>query len=192
MGTSEMSKIPEGTTHWRECEPRNPFRKLSEEGWDAYAEGKWHPVVPICELTYRPIAEHPDYVASTPTWDGQGRPPVGTECEYSINGGPWFRCKINYSYRDDENQFSIISCPHLGYEQQVRHNLPGNCDGVVFRPIRTPEQIEAEERGKAIQQLFEDSGIRARDGGRSIAEALYDKGYRKTCEVCAAKQEAAQ
>ena len=33
----------------------------------------------------------------TPEWNGDGFPPVGTVCEYSLNDGvTWFKCKIDY------------------------------------------------------------------------------------------------
>lgn len=35
--------------------------------------------------------------AQQPVWNGEGLPPVGTECEYSLNAGrTWFKCKIDY------------------------------------------------------------------------------------------------
>ncbi|AIR90488.1 hypothetical protein [Pseudomonas cremoricolorata] len=52
-------------------------------------------------------------------------------------------------------------------------------DFSFFRPMRTPEQIEAEEREKAVTEIFQVTGLRARDGGRIVAEAIYDAGYRR-------------
>jgi hypothetical protein len=47
-----------------------------------------------------------------------------------------------------------------------------------FRPIKTAEQIAAEERLQAIDEMQRDSGWQGKGGGCPFA-ALYDKGYRK-------------
>lgn len=115
-------------------------------------------------------------------WDGVGLPPVGTVCEYSVNGGPWYPCEIRYQYSGSECQFSIIYCPHLLYEQQVRHKSTGDCDGTTFRPIRTPEQIAAEERGKALDLMGAQIEVLLGDISKHLPSALlgaiYDLGYR--------------
>jgi hypothetical protein len=50
-----------------------------------------------------------------------------------------------------------------------------------FRPIRTPEQIAAEEREKAIDAMNKLVGdIEKIPTWRDALAALYDAGYRKT------------
>lgn len=55
-----------------------------------------------------------------------------------------------------------------------------------FRPIRTPEQIAAEEREKAIDQIVKDSmtGLMftAKHISRDHAIALYNAGYRPSAK----------
>lgn len=50
-----------------------------------------------------------------------------------------------------------------------------------FRPIRTPEQIAAEERDKAIEGMIADTNILTgiMSDRRIMAGQLYDAGYRK-------------
>ncbi|MOA09956.1 hypothetical protein D3C78_1298210 [compost metagenome] len=57
----------------------------------------------------------------------------------------------------------------------------------TFRPVRTPEQIKAEEREKAIVEMAETMHAAIGFGvNRADCEALYDAGYRKQVESCQA------
>lgn len=59
-------------------------------------------------------------------------------------------------------------------------------DHPEFRPIRTPEQIAAEERDKAVQAAMDDTytlGI-SDQSKRILIERLYDAGYRKQVTEC--------
>lgn len=51
----------------------------------------------------------------------------------------------------------------------------------IFRPIRTPEQIAAQEREKAVKEIMESSRGQYTPHGISFDAAccIYDKGYRK-------------
>lgn len=104
-------------------------------------------------------------------WSGEGKPPVGTVCEFNhINASPpWTVAEIGYigeaiavvKYNDGESALGLCN-----YE---------------FRPIRTPEQIAADERAMAIDEmnrvaLFGD--CEPSDGSQCMAR-LYDAGYRK-------------
>lgn len=104
-------------------------------------------------------------------WDGTGLPPVGTVCEAAIphTSGP-----------DNERSFIWIEGRVIAH-----HEVKGKTytwfaedDGfyppnvLEFRPIRTPEQIAAEKREKAIDEM--------KVIVRGALQALYDAGYRKT------------
>ncbi|WP_417786719.1 hypothetical protein [Stutzerimonas xanthomarina] len=114
-------------------------------------------------------------------WSGEGLPPVGAVCEYQVGGGTWYQCTVRYITKPisgDDVQV-VIECVHLFGEQVA---VPGNEIGqVTFRPIRTPEQIAAEEREKAIQQMIEDTNILTgiMSDRRIMAGQLYDAGYRR-------------
>ena len=51
----------------------------------------------------------------------------------------------------------------------------------LFRPIRTPEQVAAEDRDKAIEGMIADTNILTgiMSDRRIMAGQLYDAGYRK-------------
>ena len=116
-------------------------------------------------------------------WDGVGDPPVGVVCQYSVLNGPWYTCEVGYSFFDGEHRCFVIKCKHLGFEQVCRID-PGSEGSVEFRPFRTAEQVAAEEREKAINEMM----MHGVDAGDSTIEyscaALYDAGYRKEPKPC--------
>jgi hypothetical protein len=84
-----------------------------------------------------------------PQWTGEGPPPVGTVCESSKCEGVWEQCKI-------------LAHSEMSYGEQVVVFQAGDeitfSNPKYFRPIRTPEQIAAEEQEKGILQMAHDSG----------------------------------
>lgn len=135
------------------------------------------------------IKMYPVYQAKSPktpkkqeAWDGVGDPPVGVVCQYSVLNGPWYTCEVGYSFFDGEHRCFVIKCQHIGFEQVCRIE-PGSEGSVEFRPFRTAEQVAAEERKKAIEEMvFGVCGCEP-DGGNTSAFMmcgfLYDAGYRK-------------
>jgi len=114
-------------------------------------------------------------------WDGKGMPPVGVDCEYRVGGGTWFECNIRYVTKP------YIDCPvevvmfarHLKGEQT---GVAGEGEGEVsFRPIRTPEQITADAREKAVREVYDSCSGQ----GRSVLEMLgeaYDAGRKQVAK----------
>jgi len=106
-------------------------------------------------------------------------PQVGTVCEYHKLGGvvsagaEWIRVKIIATITDD-NRISpvavFIPCDAAPYVGQ------GTAD--TFRPIRTPEQIAAEERWLVLEDI-QRVCVDGENNGIPYHEALYDAGYRK-------------
>lgn len=73
-------------------------------------------------------------------WTGEGLPPVGAVCEYFSALGEWKVCRIVahdglYAVFNSLNEYGA----HIA-------------DG--FRPIRTPEQIAAEDREAKAKALY--------------------------------------
>ncbi|MGY1448754.1 hypothetical protein ACW582_16355 [Pseudomonas chlororaphis] len=108
------------------------------------------------------------------TWTGEGLPPVGTVCEARIYDGTgnlaWFECRVIHHHPRHEGSAAIAH----GNEELLGWSSD-------FRPIRTPEQIAAEEREKAIEEM---AAVAHRQGQpfvtkREMAARLYDAGYRK-------------
>ncbi|BAG75037.1 hypothetical protein [Pseudomonas phage PAJU2] len=163
----DWSKAPEGTTHYHIAEDINPWRKI--EGTVAYEHysGKWLRVNSFNEGCM------PGYYVPIPqeTWDGQGLPPVGTVCEYRHMIWPEYRpCEIRY-----------ISEESLVAYDDAQEQFYRTCD-MLFRPIRTLEQIAAEEREKAALEmaaLMSGHEDRSKDCFKVLGEILYDAGYRR-------------
>jgi hypothetical protein len=111
----------------------------------------------------------------TRTWTGEGLPPVGAVCEWRDKyGGAWIETKIMYLskhtalllYRGDDE------CPDCEAAFS-----PDDCE---FRPIRTPEQIAAEIRSKAVDDMIAALGMdNVRTSEYIRCGLLYDAGYRK-------------
>lgn len=94
-------------------------------------------------------------------WAGEGLPPVGTRCEY-FDGGEWMSCEV-VAHR---NNAAVVLSDCYEADFVPRREL---------RPIRTPEQIAAEERYAEIQRICTDG----ESNGIPYFKALDDAGYRK-------------
>lgn len=105
-------------------------------------------------------------------WTGKGLPPVGTVCE-SVCGG--IVRKVEVLAVGKKNVFLIE-----GGEEKM-FSIEGTR---TFRPIRTPEQIEAEEREQDAQSLFELINPEGKwhkfaEEGKARFRAAVAAGYRK-------------
>lgn len=90
------------------------------------------------------------------SWDGTGLPPVGVECEVSVDGGhSW----CTYKAINEKNGARLIEIGNFTEEFQNNNWM--------FRPIRA----EAE---RAIDEMVRLSGVSI-----GAAKILYDAGYRK-------------
>ncbi|WAE51208.1 hypothetical protein [Stutzerimonas frequens] len=106
-------------------------------------------------------------------WTGDDLPPVGTVCEFKAGHSQfpelsWTEVRIVSHDSQGGRDFAVFASMS-GYG--------GCCNPADFRPIRTPEQIAAEERESHINGMLCHDAL----GGtrRGLAEALYDAGYRK-------------
>lgn len=172
----DWSEAPEGFDfHFRGKGKQDPgkFYKASEDRFVSE---------PGSYILYADMGELVDlfHVSTRPevvVWNGEGLPPVGTACEYRVNSGPWYSCAIGYLFSDEGGEYAILKCPHLNYEQIAK--IGSDLGSVSFRPIRTPEQIAAEEREMAIQAMCEHGVDAGDDTIYCTARSLYDAGYRK-------------
>lgn len=142
---------------------------------------QWQAAVDALEAEVRPtesVALHYQEVGRiTRQWNGDGLPPVGTVCEYLLKtSNQWHKCEIRYHMipSDFGELRAIVWNPNLKFDQISNSNWE-------FRPLRTPEQIAAEERDKAIEGMIADTNILTgiMSDRRIMAGQLYDAGYRK-------------
>ena len=100
-------------------------------------------------------------------WSGEGVPPIGTVCEYYWSeGDEWRKCEVVAYYFANVVAVDVL-------DSTAACMLVG-----LFRPIKTLEQIAAEERENVIADMYETvtKGVNIKYG----VAALYDAGYRKT------------
>jgi len=127
---------------------------------------------PFSKNTFEPDNFHIiEFRPALDPWTGEGLPPVGTVCEYKP-----------YQLSGDWRQVEIIA--HFRNKAMVAAFIPAgegakNVDQSIaecFRPIRTPEQIAAEERQRVIDDMRGNLGW---DLSSEQAAQLYNAGYRK-------------
>lgn len=103
-------------------------------------------------------------------WDGEGLPPVNCLCEtFDVDANCWVKVEI-YAHTELMGETNV--CAKNGTD--MFYGLARE-----FRPIKTAEQVAAEEREKAIEEMIRTTsdGITCMD--RYDAEQLYKAGYRK-------------
>lgn len=128
--------------------------------------------------TYPQICQYgkPVYEASAPAWVGVGLPPVGIQCEtlWSSTTGEYAPVLV-VGHDEDRAVVRFIGGERKGeYDSDRQHNDYGY---PIFRPIRTAEQLAAEEREQQIEMLAAviSQGFRE---GKKLADVLYDAGAR--------------
>ncbi|MGI0560453.1 hypothetical protein ACRCOZ_28890 [Pseudomonas aeruginosa] len=118
----------------------------------------------VWEIVERPV-----------TWNGQGLPPVGTVCEvlWSESRLEYLKAKVFGVNEHGQPIFRFEEGPKkFEYQADPLRTASGT---QVFRPVRTPEQIAAEERAKAIEEMcFAVETLTVKQ-----AKALFDAGYRR-------------
>ncbi len=157
----DWSKAPEGTTHYHIAEDINPWRKI--EGTVAYEHyrGKWLRVNSFNEGCM------PGYYVPIPreTWDGQGLPPVGVRVSVFDDGD------LVYGHGESGE---VIA--HVEDCAVIRMSYGLGC--FTTKNLRTPEQIAAEEREKAVGDMA--MSIQGVPYQYPTLYALYDAGWRLT------------
>lgn len=183
MKEIDWGKAPEGATHW------GPDTDRHCESWYEVMGGE---VVRYLPVYYSPQPMlpavngsqyyHPvdDLVARPAPWVGAGLPPVGTVCEmWHEKIGDWLKSEVAFV----GEQILVVryhSIAH-GHHEAAIMNLDSE---KLLRLPRTPEQIAAEERERAIDDLcasivshYEAPKMSERYLG--LARALHDAGFRR-------------
>lgn len=116
-------------------------------------------------------------------WTGEGLPPVGMVCEFQfLEESHQFKAELVHGHRVTVIAHyagvtgRMVAAFTFDYEDGNARDVESATEA-HFRPIRTPEQIAAEERELEIIEIERV----AMSGGtvKTMAEALYDGGYRK-------------
>ena len=118
-------------------------------------------------------------------WDGVGLPPVGLDVEIKRGNCTWIDGDEWQIGKTATVMASFLNSRDI---EMASVQFPGgHCECILARclsPIRTAEQVAAEEREKAIKEMM----MHGVDAGDSTIEytcaALYDAGYRKEANPC--------
>lgn len=171
-GGTNMSEIPEGATHWgqghckfwiKDLRPGISYQFANARNGGGYTSWMIRNGDPLYPIT--PIAS---------AWAGEGTPPLNVEFEWRYGDMEWKKGEALYI----GEIYAILKSTHGGEQHYYLRDMQ-------FRPIRTPEQIAAEERERDIAtltQLFCADGAFDVDDpevGAAITK-IYDAGYRKT------------
>lgn len=150
------------------------------EAWAVYGGKVRHYPNPVTgrDLSGRLI---PRPAPAAAEWDGVGLPSVGTVCEYFDNKGEWYPAVMSHI----GSHLFIVKYQHPEHGQQESCMHIASNDGPIssrLRPIRTPEQIAAEEREReqALREACEIVGCAPGSMyGIEVVKKLIDADYRK-------------
>ncbi|WP_288080638.1 hypothetical protein [Pseudomonas sp.] len=174
MSQVDWSKAPEGAEYF--CEMQ----------WFKTVDGEWRVWSPGVNSWNKPVYAAPDNfswwdnaIRRPISWNGEGLPPVGIECEYMWNyyksGSDYVRARI-LAHDNGAAVLKVVDGDNCGALRESRGGYCGTgCGEAVFRTIRTPEQIAAEEREKAVAEMKRIWS----EAETQPFHAIYDAGYRK-------------
>lgn len=100
-------------------------------------------------------------------WNGEGMPPVGIECEYSLGYEKWTTIRIIAHV--DQGQDVWLAVGQLGQNGPICM-----AKAEYFRSIRTPEQIAEDELREVLLKTHMPTGY-----VREVTAAVLKAGYRK-------------
>lgn len=164
----DWSKAPEGATHyvpapndlhhpiWLKMDGQTVLNAgyIGHDHWaHTYTRGS-QPCTDLSNAIARP---------TTPSWSGEGMASVGADIEVKHELYGWIGARVV----GQDGEASIVRT-NDGYAGVFPHQM---------RPIRTSEQIAADEREAAVDEMHKLYMEGAKHSGGLYA--LYDAGYRK-------------
>ena len=121
------------------------------------------------------VAERP----TTPSWSGEGLPPVGAVCEVDWCE-EWHKCEVIAHF---QQRCGMVAAFTVEISYGVKSLYAFGADS--FRPIRTPEQIAADQREAQIVAIHDAIVTSVKvtlgqcDSWRKVAEMVYDAGFKR-------------
>lgn len=196
----DWSKAPEGATHW------DTGMNNRVAGWMRLDGGIWYwwpaeDAFSCLKKWHASLNQHmvksEGFVARPTSWAGEGLPPVGTVCQFA--GG--FSCEEDPFDKDLREGDKVTIIAHFkdgpaelaAFTFNAGKRNPGRGTACVeqgssgcFRPIRTPEQIAAEEREHSIRNACTAisaalNGLHESEEPTAVAiiEAMIDAGFQR-------------
>jgi len=161
MSQIDWRKAPEGAEFWN---PNSElFYRSADGGFQKFSEtrGRW-------TLAAGERYEYQTLIAKPTEWSGEGLPPVGI-CELRLvsAGGDWHKADIKFASRN------VVVWDWVG-EPSINGLCTAYAHAVQCRPIRTPEQIAAED----LREIIE-SGLNGKKTLDEVVDEIIANGYRK-------------
>ena len=175
MTTIDWSKAPEGATHYRARIKTFYKQDVRAYEWDTVewrmisndlGEFRWS-----SDLIERPAIE----------WTGEGLPPAGLDVEIVRGACSWIPTDEWMIGEYAKVMSSFVNSAGHGIAAVQFEN--GHCECIIsdcLKPIRTPEQIAAEERENFIDECENFSSVTNKI--RDVFGMMYDAGYRQKVE----------
>lgn len=187
-----MSELAEDNV--RPCRGLNPLSGVTRAEWQAAVDAL---NADKCEHSYANKIGCPECgelnAPKVVEWDGVGLPPVGLDVEVMQGGLPsiafdWETCKILAINIGSDEKPQVITRDFRG---DAAIYYPG-IESVYFRPIRTAEQVAAEEREAEDNEVMSrymslsdcEKGILGHSPERVIIGLMRVMGYRKEPKPC--------
>jgi hypothetical protein len=180
MKEIDWSKAPEGATQY-DCGSNWPWEKVLGNELYYYSDSdKWYLISGYAANDLgdrRDVIKRPTHSA----WNGERLPPVGALCEAAIphTSGPDNARSMIWIEGSVIAYYEIGGKTYAWFAEGADGFYPPNV--LEFRPIRTPEQIAADEREAAVQVIADIISPGDCVGSLDVERAyrVYDAGYRK-------------
>jgi hypothetical protein len=167
MSDIDWTEAPEGTTHYtHHSGAGSRWLRLYDNGMICWFSNCWRPY----DKDRTTGRDHLEAATARPSgaWTGAGQPPLHVDIEWRYGDHAWKPGRALYI----GSFYAILEASDGEQHYYVRD--------IQFRPIRTPEQIAAEERQKDVMAIGD---ILIANRGISTeyhqAGLIYDAGYRK-------------
>lgn len=166
----DLSNPPAGATHYHPRDLRHPFRKkladlcfawrTDDSSWvqikNKWAKNSWEPLPKAAQ------------------WDGEGLPPVGVDCEFRSEADGEYWCPAKVTHIGTHWVLFTYTHPKNGAEEAgVNYQKLGNRLTDYLRPIKTAEQLAAEQREAEVRLIAVKVNVVL-----PVAERIYDAGLR--------------
>ena len=177
MNEIDWGKAPEGATHYNHtC---SGWYKVTRIGavffWNGHTS-EWRPAR-FWDDRKHDCIQRP----TTPSWSGEGIPPVGVRV-LIMNPEKFAITDYGQEFVGEECTVRAVFVNDLDYRMVAVEKVGGACCCFLSEmcfPIRTHEQIAADEREAAIDAMLAATPAPGSDISLRVCEQLYDAGYRK-------------
>lgn len=162
--------MPQGATHFCPAFGRYPNRafRLSAGGWAKWTGFEWR------DLPRSPTDSALSNMMALPaetSWNSEGAPPAGIQVEIKLKSTRADWCPATVLFCQDDAL--VIAWKAEGVAR------PTTLSAVDIRPIRTAEQIAAEERKAREAELATAIKVSGWESPEILAAYLDSHGYRK-------------